>query len=473
MKIIINEHKKPTFNHSSLCFGGVISIIIIGVLFFKINIHVLLMLCIVWTCFQTYFLGYKFSAIKQLMSDGISSGLSASYVFILIGVVIAAFMESGTIASLVYYGLDIIHPAIFLPAGLLLCSFMSIAVGTMMGTVGTAGVILIGVGGAMGMPLPIVAGMIIAGASFGDKMSPISDTTNLAAVSAGTNLYDHIKSMAYTTIPTYLICLVFFTIIGLQYSSAVISKVEIDAFRLAINKNFTVSFWGFLPILLMFGLSLKKVPAEPAMVISTVSAVLLAIIQQDRNILIVLESLQSGYSRVTGYEALDLLVNRGGIQSMMNTFSLALFALALGGMLDKAGFLSSLLYGILSKIKSTMSLILATMFTGVLSSLSTGQSYVSIVLTAQLFKNKYDEMNIRKRVLSRTVEESTTLTTPLMPWSMGGAFYAATLGVPVFDYLPWAFLNYLNMFVAIILAFFGIGIFKTNSKSTKKEVNHS
>ena len=158
-----------------------------------------------------------------MMSDGISNALGAVYVFILIGVVVASFIESGTIAAIVYYGLDLIHPTVFLPMGLILCSFMSVCVGSMLGTVATVGVILIGIGAAMGVPLPIVAGMVIAGASFGDKMSPISDTTNLAALATGTDLYTHIKSMLYTTIPTYFICLIIFTFIGLEYADQTLS----------------------------------------------------------------------------------------------------------------------------------------------------------------------------------------------------------------------------------------------------------
>jgi Na+:H+ antiporter, NhaC family len=465
--------KLPSFNQALICFSGIVLIIVIGMLAFKISIHVLLMISIVWTCCHTYFLGYKFKDIKTIMSEGIARGLGAFYVFILIGVVIAAFLESGTIASLVYYSLDLIHPAVFLPSGFLLCSFMSVAVGTLMGTVGTVGVILIGVGAAIGIPLPIVAGMIIAGASFGDKMSPVSDTTNLAAVAADTDLYKHIRSMAYTTIPTYIICLVIFTFIGLQYSSATISDDEIIIFQTAIESNFTVSLWGFLPIVVMFGLSVNKVPAEPAMMVSIIVAVILALIQQNHHILDILRSFQDGYVAKTGHDGLDLLVNRGGIQSMMRTLSLALFALALGGLLDKVGYLTSLLQAVLVKIKTVVALLIATMITGFISSFSTGQSYISIVLTSQLFKKKYEEMGLQKYMLSRTVEESTTLMTPLMPWSLGGAFYSVALGVPVLDYFPWSFFNYLNVFVSIGLAMMGFGIFRlaTNSGEPEKKIS--
>ncbi|MGY8984783.1 MAG: Na+/H+ antiporter NhaC family protein, partial [Sphingomonadales bacterium] len=363
----------------------------------------------------------------------------------------------------VYYGLDLIHPTVFLPMGLILCSFMSVCVGSMLGTVATVGVILIGIGAAMGVPLPIVAGMVIAGASFGDKMSPISDTTNLAALATGTDLYTHIKSMLYTTIPTYFICLIIFTFIGLEYADQTLSTEGILNFKTAIDDHFIISFWGFIPIIVLFTLSFKRVAAEPSMIVASGLAVIIAVLQQNHDIVSILGSLQNGYFAETGNQDLNQLLNRGGILGMMPTLAIALFAMALGGLLDKAGYLHSMLYGILNHLKGMVQLLAATMLTGFVSSIATGQSFISIVLTAQLFKKKYEDMGLKRRMLSRTIEESTTLITPLMPWSLGGAFYSGAMGVSVFEYAPWAFLNYLNFIVALIMASLGIAIFKTNN----------
>jgi len=458
----LSSQKTPGFWHALICFGGILVMIVTGVVAFRISIQVLLILSIIWTSIHSYFLGFKFSEIKQIMSDGIYNALGAAYVFILIGVVVAAFLESGTIASIVYYGLDLVHPAVFLPMGLVLCSFMSVCVGTMVGTVATVGVILIGIGAAMGVPLPIVAGMVIAGASFGDKMSPVSDTTNMAALTTGTDLYTHIKSMLYTTIPTYIICLVLFTLIGMSYTEQAFSPEGIIEFKAAIENHYTVSLWGFLPLIVLFGLSFKRVPAEPTMLLASLTAIIIALLQQHHNIISILSSLQTGYKAATGNADLDRLLNRGGIMGMMGTFSIALFSMALGGLLDKVGYLTALLSGILNHLKNVLSLLAATMLTGIVASIATGQSYISIVLTAQLFNNKYREMGLRRRMLSRTIEESTTLITPLMPWSLGGAFYSGAMGVAVFDYAPWAFLNYLNFIVALIMAALGLAIFRIN-----------
>ncbi|MDG1708305.1 MAG: Na+/H+ antiporter NhaC family protein, partial [Emcibacteraceae bacterium] len=292
----MNEFRAPSFLQSIICFGGIIGMIVTGLIVFSIPIHVIIMIAIIWSAGHAYSLGLRYQQIKEAMNKGIERGLGAMYIFILIGVVIAAYLESGTITSIVFYSLDLISPAVFLPAGLLLCSFMSLAVGTSWGTVGTAGVILIGVGSAMGIPLPIVAGAVVSGATFGDKLSPVSDTTNLAAVAAGTDLYKHIKSMLYTTIPTYVICIILFSILGLQYSDNSISRDSIESFQAAIDQNFKVSIFGLLPLVVLFVLSMRKASAEVAMISSVTVAAFLAIFQQDRHILDFLVSMQSGFS---------------------------------------------------------------------------------------------------------------------------------------------------------------------------------
>jgi Na+:H+ antiporter, NhaC family len=466
----LDIEKKPSFWHSALCFGGIIGMIITGLIIFSIPIHVIIMIAIIWTGCHSYYLGYSFQSIKTAMNKGIERGLSAMYIFILIGVVIAAYLEGGTITSIVYFSLDLINPSIFLPASLLICSFMSLAVGTSWGTVGTAGVILIGVGSAMGIPLPIVAGAVVSGATFGDKLSPVSDTTNLAAVAAGTDLYKHINSMLYTTIPTYVICLILFGVIGMQYSADTVSSQSIEAFQAAIASNFTVSIWSLLPLLVLFVLSMRKAPAEIAMVSSVITAVILALLQQGREIIDILVSLQVGFSAETGHAGLNSLVNRGGILSMMETLSMTLFALALGGVLENAGFLKALLTGVLNTLKSVFSLMFATMCTGILACLSMGESYISIIVTSQLFKKKYEEMNLKPFMLSRSVEESTTMSSPLIPWSTAGAFYFGAMGIPVLDYLPYAFLNLLNPLVSLAMTYMGIAVFKEVMSNKKAQV---
>jgi len=456
----MRDPQEPGFPQSVICFGGVIVIVIAGLLWLEISLHSLLLIAIVWVAVHSAILGFSFQAIKTAMVSGIQKGLGAIFIFFLIGVLIAAFIESGTIGGLIYYGVDLLHPTIFLPAGLVLCSFMSLATGTAWGTIGTIGVVLMGLGGALGIPLPLVAGMVVSGASFGDKMSPVSDTTNLAAMSADTDLYSHIYSMLYTTVPTYVICLIIFTVVGLSYSGQTASVQELLDLKQHLAIEFAIGPLTLLPLIVLFLLSIKRTPAEISMLGSVATAVVLAVAMQDRSVSEVLNSLHSGYAADTGLERLDVLLTRGGIQSMMWTMSLALLALSLGGILDRAGFVRVLLTGLLRRIKRTASLMATTIGAGVVANMSMGEAYLSIIFGGQIFKDAYAEDNLEKHMLSRCLEEGATLTTSLIPWTTSGAFITGVLAMSPLEFAPWTFFNYINPLLSIVLAYMGFGIFR-------------
>ena len=452
--------QEPGFLQSLVCFGGVIVIVIAGLLWLGISLHSLLLIALVWVAGHAALLGFHFQEIKSAMISGIQKGLGAIFIFFLIGVLIAALIEGGTIGGLIYYGVDLLHPAIFLPAGLVLCSLMSLATGTAWGTIGTIGVVLMGLGGALGIPLPLVAGMVVSGASFGDKMSPVSDTTNLAAMSADTDLYSHIKSMMYTTVPTYVICLIMFTFVGLSYSGQTLSAQELLELKQHLAIEFAISPLTLLPLIVLLVLSIRRTPAEASMLGSVATAVVLAVAMQDRTATEVLNSLHAGYVADTGLERLDVLLSRGGIQSMMWTMSLALLALSLGGILDRAGFVRVLLSGLLNRIKRSASLIATTIGAGVVTNMSMGEAYLSIIFGGQIFKDSYEEDNLEKHMLSRCLEEGATLSTSLIPWTTSGAFITGVLAMSPLEYAPWAFFNYVNPLLSIILAYMGFGIFR-------------
>jgi len=456
----MRDPQEPGLLQSVICFGGVIVIVIAGLLLLEISLHSLLLIAIVWVAFHSAILGFSFLAIKTAMISGIQKGLGAIFIFFLIGILIAAFIESGTIGGLIYYGVDLLHPTIFLPAGLVLCSFMSLATGTAWGTIGTIGVVLMGLGGALGIPLPLVAGMVVSGASFGDKMSPVSDTTNLAAMSADTDLYSHIYSMLYTTVPTYVICLIIFTVVGLSYSGQTASVQELLTLKQHLEIEFAIGPLTLLPLIVLFVLSLKRTPAEISMLGSVATAVVLAVAMQDRSVSEVLNSLHSGYVADTGLERLDVLLTRGGIQSMMWTMSLALLALSLGGILDRAGFVRVLLSGLLRRIKRSASLMATTIGGGVIANMSMGEAYLSIIFGGQIFKDAYAEDNLEKHMLSRCLEEGATLTTSLIPWTTSGAFITGVLAMSPLEFAPWTFFNYINPLLSIALAYMGFGIFR-------------
>ena len=458
--------REPSFLQSLACFGGVILIVILGLFWLEINLHVLLVIGLIWVAGHASYLGFQFTLIKSAMSAGIGKGLGAIYIFILIGVLIAALIEGGTVGGLIYYGVDLLHPAIFLPAGLILCSLMSLATGTAWGTIGTIGVVLMGLGNVLGIPLPLVAGMVVSGASFGDKMSPVSDTTNLAAMSAETDLYAHIRSMLYTTVPTYIIALFLFTIVGLEYADQALSVQQLNELKEHLAIEFSIGPVTLLPLVVLLVLGIRRVPAEPSMLASIATAIALALTIQGRGITEVLNSLQEGYTSNTGLELLDVLLTRGGIQSMMWTLSLALIALSLGGLLDRSGFVRVLLQGLLSRIKRSATLVAATIGSGVIANMSMGEGYLSIIFGGQIFKDSYDADGLERHMLSRCLEEGATLSTSLIPWTTSGAFCMGALGISPFTFAPWAFFNYINPLLSILLAYMGFGIFRKKTSET-------
>lgn len=458
-----SDCRSPSFLHAVICIMGVFLMISLGMFAYEISLHAIIFLALMWVGVQAGVLGYAFADIRNMMNSGIIKALPAIYIFLLIGMVIASFMQSGTIASLLYYGIDLLSPAVFLVAGLVLCGFMSVATGTSWGTVGTVGVVLIGIGETMGIPLPVVAGMIISGATFGDKLSPISDTTNLAAMSAGTNLYRHIYAMLYTTVPTFIIVLVILSVLGMQYADNALPTADIHNIQAALMSAYELNLWvTLLPLLLMFGMSMKRYSPELSMSSSIILAMLVAIFYQGKDSVDVLNTLWLNSPANTGIESIDALLGRGGLYSMAWTLLLSIMALALGGIMQQAGFLRVLLMHIIAHIKHVSTLVATTIASGLVGNMAMGESYISIILSCQLFKDSYQQQQLDKAMLSRSVEEGSTMTTGLIPWTTAGVFYAATLGVPTLEYAPYTFLNLLNPVVSIVMAGLGIGLLQQN-----------
>ncbi len=462
---MVPEEKTPSFAHAASTFGLIVTVIGVGLFGFSVSLHSLMLVCLAIAACSAWLLHKDgFGRIRAAMNGSISSALGAIYIFILIGVLIAAFIQSGTVGALIHYGIQFISPAIFLPTAIVLCIAMSIATGTSWGTAGTAGIVLIGIGDAMGIPLPVVAGAIVSGACFGDKMSPVSDTTVLAAMAAKTDLYAHIRSMAYTTFPTLALVLVISTFISMQYADNLLPAEQLGQLLAALDSTYTIGLLCLLPLVVMIGLILLKVSAEPAMLAASATAVVIAIVVQGASPVAVLNALQDGGGTgTTGVKTLDSLLGRGGIVSMMWTLSLALMALALGGILHAFGFLRVLIVTLLARVTSAFGLVTSTILACLVGNMSMGEAYMSIILGGQLFGTAYDDAGVDRRVLSRSLEEGATLTTTLIPWTTGGAFFATTLGVGVLDYAPWALLNWINPLVGMAFAYFGIGLFRKNS----------
>lgn len=455
-----NGKKNIDFKESLLLFLSIIMVLILGVGYFKVDLHIVLLISLFITIWYTLFKGYTWKYIRYGMSSSITRAYDAMLIFILIGSTIGVWMLSGTIPSLIYYGLNILSPQIFLPAGLIICSLTSLATGTSWGTVSTVGIAIIGIGDSLGIPSALTAGMIVSGAFFGDKISPMSDTTNLASASTDTNLYDHIGSMLYTTVPAYILAMIIYTVIGLKYGSNTIDYSQIKLIQETLESSFNISLMTLIPMVVVIVLSILKKPAVLSMGIGVLFGILSCILLQDNTIAESLMSINNGYTIPTGVEIVDKLILRGGIQSMMSTFSLAFIALSLGGVLDEIGYLKVLVEKLLIKIKSVGSLVLLTISSCILSNAIMGEAYLSLIINANLYKDAYKEKNLRSCMLSRTLEEGATLTTGLIPWTTAGAFISATLGISSFEYAPFAFLNILNPILSISFAYLGIFVLK-------------
>ncbi len=440
--------------------------LVAGLFILEAGLHGLLLTALISLIGLGLGLGVPYRTLRKFVFDGLAASMPALIIFILIGVVIASFIQSGTVGTLVYYGLQLLRPELFLPAGLLLCSFMSFATGTSWGTVATCGIVLMSVGQSLGFPLPLTAGMVIAGASFGDKMSPVSDTTNLAAMSAGTDLYRHIQAMSLTTGPSYVIALIAFAILGGTYGSGAVDNTAPAALMTALDASFTLHWVTLMPIGLMLVLSWQRVPPEAVLILASLAGLVIAWSLQDVPLAALLTSLYAGVSRETGAPLLDTLINRGGIGAMAWTLTLAILAIAMGALMSQLNILKALLAPIAQRIQRPAQLLTASTTAAAASNAALTEPYAAIILNGQVFQDVYDRHDIDRAMLSRTLEEGSTLTAALIPWTTTAIFYSAILGVSSLDYAPFALLNWMNPLIGIAMAWLGLGYLTSESAAS-------
>lgn len=408
--------------------------------------------------------GYKWEELEKYILDTMANSLQAITILLIVGIIIGTWIISGIVPSMIYYGLHIISPKVFLLVACIMSSIVSLATGSSWSTVGTIGVALIGIGEAMGIPLPMVAGAIISGAYFGDKMSPLSETTNLAPAMAGSELFEHIKHMLYTVGPSLLISLVLYGILGLKYGGNTLNESNLNLILNTLSNNFVINPLLLLPPIFVIIMVIKKVPAIPGLFAGSVLASIFAVVIQKASLASVVSSAYSGFHSNTGVETIDKLLNRGGMSSMGYTITLIFVAMAFGGILEKTGMLHTIVEKILSKANGTGSLVLATSLTCIAINILTASQYLSIVITGSMYKERFLEKGLHPKNLSRCLEDSGTVTSPLIPWNNCGAFMATTLGVATLAYLPYAFLCYINPIISIIYGYTGFTMEKLNTE---------
>lgn len=409
-----------------------------------------------------FVLKVQWSEIEEGIVDTIKMSMGAVIILMIIGMVIGTWILSGAVPVMIFYGLKILSPKIFLLATLLMCSVVSLATGSSWTTAGTVGIALMGIGMSLGIPSPIIGGAIISGAYFGDKMSPLSDTTNLAPAMAGAKLFDHIKHMIYTTGPSYVIAAILFTIIGLGYSGDTLDLALINEINSGLAMDFNLSPLLLLIPVITIGMVVMKVPAIPGLFGGAILGGVAAMLFQGADIGGVVDALHYGYASETGIVFVDELLSRGGLDSMMWTISLILCAMTFGGVMEKTGMLESLASVILQFAKSTGTLVLATILTALGMNILAGDQYLSIVIPGRMYKDAYDKRGLAPKNLSRVLEDSGTLTSALIPWNTCGAFMIGTLGLAPWTYVPYCFLNLINPLVSIFYGFTGITMEKVD-----------
>ncbi len=420
-----------------------------------------------------FMLGYKWKFIQEGFLETIKMSMEACIILLVIGMLVGTWILSGVVPVMIFYGLKIISPQIFLPTVVILCTIISLASGSSWTTAATVGIAMMGVGAGLGIPAHITAGAVISGAYMGDKMSPLSETTNLAPAMAGTDLFTHIRHMLYTTIPSYVITLILFVIVGLKYARVDMNTGNIDLIMTNLSQQFTITPWLLLVPLSVIVIVLLKIPAIPGIFLAAAIGGVAAFFAQRASLLDVLMAAQTGFKSDTGVAVIDSLLSRGGIESMFRTVCLILFAVFFGGIMEKTGMLQAISNQILRLAKNRAMLISSTVVTSGVTNMISGDQYISIIVPGRMFKKIYRDRGYAPENLSRTLEDSGTLLSPLIFWNTCGAYMIATLGISPWLYVPYCFFNLLNPLIAILYGITGFSIKKLdpNDKNyTEEEV---
>ena len=417
--------------------------------------------------------GHSWKEIERGMIDTISVSLQSLLILLMVGALIGSWILSGTVPSMIYYGVQLMSPDYFYLTSCLVCALLGFSIGSSWTVAGTLGIGLMGIAAALDLSLAASAGAIISGAYFGDKLSPLSETTNLAAAVTSNDLFEHIQHMLWTTVPGFLITLVLFFALGIG-SGANLVIDDIEILQAAMQETFNISPIMLIPMILLLTMAVKKLPALSTLICGTLAGCLFAaVFQWDTVIALANDSSLSegaavfkglfssmflGYSSDTGNASLDALLSKGGMSSMLTTIGLVINAMAFGGAMRRTGLLERLVEAALSRVKSAGDLIIATVGTCIGTNLLAADQYLSIVIPGQMFVKSYEERDLNTINLARTLEDSGTLTSALVPWNTCGAYMSATIGISTFMYAPFAFLNIICPIIAVIYGYSQIAL---------------
>lgn len=477
-----------TFKRPSLIVSLIPIILLVGLLGLNISIFkdsalmgpnqiALFVAALAGAMIGIFKLKIPYAEIEKQVIHAISLSLQANLILLVVGTLIGLWIFSGVVPAMIYYGIKLFNPSWFLPLCCLVCAVVSLATGSSWSTGGTVGIAFIGVGQALNIPTSMVAGAVISGAYFGDKLSPLSDTTNLAPAMAGVNLFTHIRYMLYTTLPSFILALLAFSILGVFYGSEGGDVSQVKLVTDTLEQTFNLTPFLFLLPLAVFVMVAKKVPALPALVCGTLMGAIFVLIFQQELLTEMLgenhtmsavyakliEVAHSGFKIQTSQEMINSLLSRGGMGSMLNTVWLILMAMIFGGVMEVTGMLEEIGRAVLKTVRGTASLITATISSTVITNVTASDQYLSIVLPGRMFRPTFQKFGLAPQNLSRSLEDGGTLTSVLVPWNTCGAYFSTILGVSTVAYLPFCFFNLINPLVAIVIASLGWKIEKLHA----------
>ncbi len=464
------EIKMPSLGHALISLLGLVAVMVIGIVKFGADPHIPMFIGVIIAAASTLALGYKWSDIEQMMVEGISKAMQSILILAIVGMMIGAWLLSGTIPTMIYYGLKLLSPKIFLVATVLICSITSLATGTSWGTMGTMGLALIGIGSGLGMPVGPTAGAVISGAYFGDKLSPLSDTTNLAPAMAGTDVFTHVKYMLKSTLTAYAIALIFFGVYGFMHvSSGNVDSSQAQIIMDGLQNNFNINPILLLPPIAVILAIALKIPAIPGITFGFIIAAILApVFQPGVGISEILDASLNGFVCETELESLNSLLSSGGLLNMGFSILMVLIAMMYGGIMEGSRQMEVIINALLKVIKGPAALIGATEVTAFFANAIMAEQYISILIPGRMFAPAYREKGIHPKSLSNALESAGTVTSCLIPWNTCGVFIATTLKISTATYAPWAIFNYMMPIICFAMAFFGITVTKMTPEEQAK-----
>lgn len=460
---------KMPFGWALFCIGFLFLSMICSLLWLDIPIHVNLLISIAVTLLVAWLNnGHDWASLSEALDYGGKIAIQPTIIMMLVGVMIASWIACGTVPMIIYWGLKLINPSVFLMTACLICGIVAIAIGSSWSVAGTVGIALIGIGAGLGVNPAMTAGAIISGSYLGDKMSPMSDTTNLAPAVAEADLFDHIRSMMFTAGPAFAISLIIYGFLGMRYSADSVNSELVAQTLLAIEGHFHMNPLLLLPAAVVIVMAIRKAPSIPTLLLSALSAVILSMVFQGQTLSSILNILDAGYSIDSGMPEFDTLVNRGGLQSMLWTAALGILGMLYGAIMERTGLLTAFLEKMNPLVKTTGGLITTVIVSCTLLLAATASQTLAIVVGGRMYITEFKKKDLVPQVLSRTLEDSGTIISPLIPWSLCGAYMAGTLGVSTIEYLPYAFFCYICPVLAIIYGFSGKFVWKTGEISSKR-----